>query len=527
MTVREAEGFRLCAMLAVTAIAAFGAACGDDDEDDASSAAADVSVAVDCGRQRRRPRRSAPPSRRPRAWRPRSSPQRDSAAESATEATDTAAEATTAEATDTAAEGPNRGAGRGRRRLRGGRAGQRRGPQDRLHLARRLGPVRQAGLRPHQARGRDRRRRARRSATRRSTRRRPSPARATSRPRASQASSTSRSTRTLARDLQAGPQRADDRHRHRPAALPGRVHGRQQPRRRQHRRRRPSASTPRTRGTASTTRTCRSSRPPPATPTRRAWAARARASRSPARSRTRRSLDGADRTDPAREQFADVADRRCPASTRSSSSRSTTTACSARSPRPRTRRSRDRPLPRRPGRRPDRRTARSPDNPNWIADAAYFPERYGKIAVPVPDPRCQGRDDPGGAVRTARRHHQGQHRGALPGPIAGASRCPLILTWRPDAFRLKARAIRKSFGGVEVLHGVDLDAAGGSVLALLGRERRRQVHARQDHRRRLPARRRRRSSSAATAHAVARRPITARDLGVAHHLPGVPGRARR
>jgi ribose transport system ATP-binding protein len=35
-------------------------------------------------------------------------------------------------------------------------------------------------------------------------------------------------------------------------------------------------------------------------------------------------------------------------------------------------------------------------------------------------------------------------------------------------FELKARAIRKSFGGVEVLHGVDLDAAGGSVLALLG-----------------------------------------------------------
>jgi ribose transport system ATP-binding protein len=35
-------------------------------------------------------------------------------------------------------------------------------------------------------------------------------------------------------------------------------------------------------------------------------------------------------------------------------------------------------------------------------------------------------------------------------------------------FELKARGIRKSFGGVEVLHGVDLDAAGGSVLALLG-----------------------------------------------------------
>ncbi len=35
-------------------------------------------------------------------------------------------------------------------------------------------------------------------------------------------------------------------------------------------------------------------------------------------------------------------------------------------------------------------------------------------------------------------------------------------------FALEARGIRKSFGGVEVLHGVDLDAAGGSVLALLG-----------------------------------------------------------
>src|ERR687893_2271015 len=36
------------------------------------------------------------------------------------------------------------------------------------------------------------------------------------------------------------------------------------------------------------------------------------------------------------------------------------------------------------------------------------------------------------------------------------------------AFRLEVRAIRKGFGGVEVLHGVDLDATGGSVLALLG-----------------------------------------------------------
>ena len=37
-----------------------------------------------------------------------------------------------------------------------------------------------------------------------------------------------------------------------------------------------------------------------------------------------------------------------------------------------------------------------------------------------------------------------------------------------DLFRLQARGIRKSFGGVEVLRGVDLDATGGTVLALLG-----------------------------------------------------------
>ncbi len=35
-------------------------------------------------------------------------------------------------------------------------------------------------------------------------------------------------------------------------------------------------------------------------------------------------------------------------------------------------------------------------------------------------------------------------------------------------FALQARGIRKSFGGVEVLHAVDLEAIGGSVLALLG-----------------------------------------------------------
>lgn len=38
----------------------------------------------------------------------------------------------------------------------------------------------------------------------------------------------------------------------------------------------------------------------------------------------------------------------------------------------------------------------------------------------------------------------------------------------PAAFTLRARGIRKSFGGTEVLHGVDVDIVGGRVLALLG-----------------------------------------------------------
>lgn len=37
-----------------------------------------------------------------------------------------------------------------------------------------------------------------------------------------------------------------------------------------------------------------------------------------------------------------------------------------------------------------------------------------------------------------------------------------------ERFRLRAHGLRKSFGGVEVLHGVDLEATGGRVVALLG-----------------------------------------------------------
>ena len=41
-------------------------------------------------------------------------------------------------------------------------------------------------------------------------------------------------------------------------------------------------------------------------------------------------------------------------------------------------------------------------------------------------------------------------------------------TLKREAFELRARGLRKSFGGVEVLHGVDLTIRGGMVLAVLG-----------------------------------------------------------
>ena len=61
------------------------------------------------------------------------------------------------------------------------------------------------------------------------------------------------------------------------------------------------------------------------------------------------------------------------------------------------------------------------------------------------------------------RREQREHRQVLPAAAAARNR-----RYVTDLFRLEARGIRKSFGGVEVLHGVDLDATGGTVLALLG-----------------------------------------------------------
>jgi ribose transport system substrate-binding protein len=112
---RKWRGFRLCAVLGVTAIAALGAACGDDDEDTASSAAGDASsVAADV--QSQASEAASVAESQAESVASEVSEAIDSAtaeAESvASEATDTAeATETTAEETDTAAAEPERAEG--------------------------------------------------------------------------------------------------------------------------------------------------------------------------------------------------------------------------------------------------------------------------------------------------------------------------------------------------------------------------------------------------------------------------------
>src|SRR5262249_8748508 len=91
--------------------------------------------------------------------------------------------------------------------------------------------------------------------------------------------------------------------------------------------------------------------------------------------------------------------------------------------------------------------------------------------------------DPDPVVRPPRDHYGSEHHQVLqakellrqtPGKpvLVGSGQGNTGLSDRPSGrstrFTLEARGIRKSFGGVEVLHGVDLVATGGSVLALLG-----------------------------------------------------------
>ena len=210
---------RLVAMLAVTAIAAFGAACGDDDEDDASSAAADVER-----RRRQRGRagvlggRGRPVAGRERGVRGRVRGRLRGLGGHRGDRHGRRGHRHRGRGDRHGRRGHrHRGAGRGRRRVRGARAGQRRGPQARLHLARRPGAVLQARHRRHQARGgAGGRRRARRLRLAGSTARRRSTARATSRRRACDGVPQLPGRPGARRgDLRGRAGRAGDRHRHR------------------------------------------------------------------------------------------------------------------------------------------------------------------------------------------------------------------------------------------------------------------------------------------------------------------------
>ena len=91
------------------------------------------------------------------------------------------------------------------------------------------------------------------------------------------------------------------------------------------------------------------------------------------------------------------------------------------------------------------------------------PEKYGWTGIAGDDQRDQGQEAAEAALRPAARGEQHEHRASTTRTCPARNR-----RYVTDLFRLEARGIRKSFGGVEVLRGVDLDATGGTVLALLG-----------------------------------------------------------
>ncbi len=106
---------------------------------------------------------------------------------------------------------------------------------------------------------------------------------------------------------------------------------------------------------------------------------------------------------------------------------------------------------------------------HWEADTAYFPELYGARTVPLLVNLIKGKKEPKMVFTN--------HKVITPANIKSIyPRLRLTSRHGPrgrgamnnSMTTLSARAVRKSFEGVEVLHGVDLDASGGSVLAVLG-----------------------------------------------------------
>ena len=69
---------------------------------------------------------------------------------------------------------------------------------------------------------------------------------------------------------------------------------------------------------------------------------------------------------------------------------------------------------------------------------------------------------------TADTRRQTADGGRQAGTAVAANNGGVTSSVKRDAFELRAIGLRKSFGGVEVLHGVDLDVTGGTVLAVLG-----------------------------------------------------------
>ncbi len=59
-------------------------------------------------------------------------------------------------------------------------------------------------------------------------------------------------------------------------------------------------------------------------------------------------------------------------------------------------------------------------NPNWLADTAYFPERYGRTVVPAIIDILDGQGGPSD-LHAAHRDHQGQHPRGLSGDTRPAS----------------------------------------------------------------------------------------------------------
>ena len=216
---------------------------------------------------------------------------------------------------------------------------------------------------------------------------------------------------------------------------------------------RPSASTPRTRGTASTTRTSRSRTSVSATPTACAWAARGGLRvdvlRDPGRASARRRTQ-----DTARTKFADtltsLPDTHKIIVVAINDDGLIGALAAARTA------GRAEHLPRRPGRRPDV-ALRDPeqselDRRRRLLPGALRRDRHCRTSSTLPrvrrSPRSSwSRTSP--STRTTSRRTT-RRRGVL-------SREPHVV----DATARCESRVRKSFGGVEVLHGVDLDATGG------------------------------------------------------------------